>query len=44
MRKTYCINDNWIFFKEGVPKAVRLPHTWNAEDGQTGPEAYYRGE
>lgn len=44
MRKTYCINDNWIFFKEGVPKAVHLPHTWNAEDGQTGPEAYYRGE
>ena len=44
MRKINCINDNWTFVKEGVPETVRLPHTWNAEDGQTGPAPYYRGE
>lgn len=44
MRRIYNINDNWTFFKEGAPETVRLPHTWNAVDGQTGPAPYYRGE
>ena len=44
MRKTYCINEDWTFVKEGAPETVRLPHTWNAVDGQTGPLPYYRVE
>ena len=44
MRRIYNINDNWTFCKEGAPETVRLPHTWNAVDGQTGPAPYYRGE
>jgi len=44
MRRTYCINDYWTFVKEGIEEKVNLPHTWNAKDGQTGPEPYYRGE
>ena len=44
MRKTALFNENWLFTKEGVTSEVTLPHTWNAEDGQTGPQMYYRGE
>lgn len=36
-------NDNWVFEKEGVEEAVKLPHTWNAADGQ-GSSNYYRGQ
>ena len=43
MRKILRINDSWIFEKEGVKTPVSLPHTWNASDGQTGPQMYYRG-
>ncbi|ADL34424.1 glycoside hydrolase family 2 Gh2E [Butyrivibrio proteoclasticus B316] len=43
MRTTILWNDNWIFEKEGKSKSITLPHTWNAVDGQTGPEQYYRG-
>jgi beta-galactosidase len=39
------INDNWKFAKPGdEPAAVRLPHTWNALDGQDGGNDYWRGE
>ena len=44
MRKTVLFNDGWIFEKEGAACPVTLPHTWNAQDGQTGPAMYYRGE
>lgn len=50
MRKIVQMNENWHFTKEnqGVPaclqgEAVRLPHTWNAVDGQDGKNDYYRG-
>lgn len=43
MRKSVCINEDWTFEKEGVTEKISLPHTWNAVDGQTGPEQYYRG-
>ncbi len=43
MRKTCLFNDNWQFEKEGAVTSVSLPHTWNAEDGQTGPAMYWRG-
>ena len=43
MRRTYCINDYWTFVKEGIEEKVNLPHTWNAKDGQTGPEPLQRG-
>lgn len=44
MRKSVCINEDWIFEKEGVAEKISLPHTWNAIDGQTGPKQYYRGQ
>ena len=44
MRNTIIFNDNWSFTKENVTESVRLPHTWNAADGQTGPATYYRGQ
>lgn len=44
MRRVSHFNEDWTFIKEGVPEAVRLPHTWNAVDGSTGPSLYYRGE
>lgn len=37
------INEQWEFEKQGERTVVSLPHTWNAEDGQTGPALYYRG-
>ncbi len=43
MRTAVKFNDNWMFQKEGVTERVTLPHTWNAADGQTGPQMYYRG-
>lgn len=43
MRKTGSINDNWTLTLRGVSSAVTLPHTWNAEDGQSDRD-YYRGE
>ena len=44
MRKSVCINRDWTFEKEGAEERISLPHTWNAIDGQTGPDQYYRGE
>lgn len=43
MREIQLINDNWSFTKEGKTEIVRLPHTWNGEDGQDGGNDYYRG-
>lgn len=43
MRNTILWNDNWTFIKEGNEENISIPHTWNAIDGQTGPEQYYRG-
>lgn len=44
MRKTECFNENWLFSKgDGRQEEVRLPHTWNAEDGQDGGNDYWRG-
>ena len=37
------INEQWEFEKQGKRTDIHLPHTWNAEDGQTGPELYFRG-
>lgn len=48
MRKTILWNDEWEFFKGNEPgedaawESVRLPHTWNAKDGQ-GESDYYQG-
>ena len=38
------INEHWEFEKQGKRTDISLPHTWNAEDGQTGPELYFRGD
>ena len=44
MRKTELFNDNWIFQLEGKDcETVKLPHTWNAVDGQDGGDDYFRG-
>lgn len=51
MRMVTNFNDDWKFLRkdEGVSaalkngKAVTLPHTWNAKDGQDGGNDYYRG-
>ncbi|MBQ8165873.1 MAG: glycoside hydrolase family 2 protein, partial [Lachnospiraceae bacterium] len=52
MRKIYKLQDDWIFLKDiesiaDIQKvqgeAVRLPHTWNAIDGQDGGNDYFRG-
>ena len=43
MRNTILWNDNWTFVKENKEEHISLPHTWNAIDGQTGPDQYYRG-
>ena len=38
MRNTILWNEGWLFEKAGVTENVSIPHTWNAQDGQTGPE------
>ena len=43
MRSYFDFNDGWQFTQNGVTKAVTLPHTWNAEDGQDGGNDYWRG-
>ena len=43
MRDTYLFNEGWTFNKEGKEELVNIPHTWNAVDGQTGPDMYFRG-
>ncbi|MBQ6145651.1 MAG: glycoside hydrolase family 2 protein, partial [Clostridia bacterium] len=54
MRKITTISDDWRFLKADLPieqavayaergEAVRLPHTWNAIDGQDGGNDYHRG-
>ena len=44
MRQVIVFNENWAFTKPGnAPIPVRLPHTWNAQDGQDGGNDYWRG-
>lgn len=52
MRTSILWNDGWKFTREDTGpegvfqahcEAVTLPHTWNAQDGQDGDNAYYRG-
>ena len=43
MRSVESLNQDWIFFKEGVREQINLPHTWNAADGTDGGDDYYRG-
>lgn len=44
MREVVVFNENWTFTKPGTaPVPVRLPHTWNAQDGQDGGNDYWRG-
>lgn len=44
MREALVFNENWTFTKPGTaPVPVRLPHTWNAQDGQDGGNDYWRG-
>lgn len=44
MRQVIVFNENWTFTKPGnAPIPVRLPHTWNAQDGQDGGNDYWRG-
>lgn len=51
MREIINLNDNWFFCKtREVPsvlpsdwESVKLPHTWNAVDGQDGGNDYWRG-
>lgn len=52
MRKTILFNDNWLFNKQALSfeevitqsgETIKLPHTWNAIDGQDGGNDYYRG-
>lgn len=53
MRKTQRFTEGWCFTKEAlnpseqhtpIGEPVRLPHTWNAADGQDGGNDYYRGQ
>lgn len=40
------LKSDWVFYKgNNIDKAerIRLPHTWNAVDGQDGGNDYYRG-
>ena len=43
MRTVLNIDSGWKFTKEGETVAVDLPHSFNAEDGQSRPD-YYRGK
>ena len=52
MRTITLFNDNWVFIRQDVGaeaaastagETVKLPHTWNARDGQDGGGDYYRG-
>ena len=54
MRNARGLNEGWRFIREALPveeivhgtgrgEAVRLPHTWNAVDGQDGGNDYHRG-
>ncbi|MCR5826001.1 MAG: glycoside hydrolase family 2 protein [Oscillospiraceae bacterium] len=44
MRTITQFNDGWRFAKPGEEeRAVTLPHTWNAADGQDGGNDYWRG-
>ena len=49
MRKILNLNEGWLFTKDTADptaeggEAVRLPHTWNATDGQDGGNDYFRG-
>lgn len=43
MRTVSSINTDWVLSLRGTESVVTLPHTWNAEDGQTDRD-YYRGE
>ena len=44
MRQVIVFNENWTFTKPGnAPIPVRLPHTWNVQDGQDGGNDYWRG-
>lgn len=42
MRKITNINEGWTFTKDGIARAINLPHTWNNLDGQGGAETYDR--
>ena len=42
-RRIVSLNEGWQFVKNGEVSEVRLPHTWNAADGQDGGNDYYRG-
>lgn len=37
------INDGWSFTQQGKSERVKLPHTWNNLDGQSGGNDYFRG-
>ena len=54
MRKITTLTEGWRFLKAAIPaqvavhyaaqgEEVRLPHTWNAIDGQDGGNDYHRG-
>lgn len=43
MRKFINFNEDWEFIKNKECTQVKLPHCWNAEDGQDGGNDYYRG-
>lgn len=52
MRNIIALTDNWFFSKTRPStldvisdggESVKLPHTWNAADGQDGGDDYYRG-
>ena len=49
VRNIINLNENWLFTKDTADitvsggKAVNLPHTWNATDGQDGGNDYFRG-
>lgn len=44
MRKTFLLNDNWVFtYFDGEKSEINIPHTWNNIDGQDGGDDYKRG-
>jgi beta-galactosidase len=45
MRTIINFNDNWTFTDRNNNKTrIKIPHTWNALDGQDGGNDYYRGK
>ncbi len=44
MRKTYLLNEDWVFtYFDASKQNINIPHTWNNIDGADGGDDYCRG-